>query len=217
MLPVAFQLLLVVSLLCLMTYWVFLWAVVPAILVFPWPVPESIIPPIQYKRVCQNGKRTPKTVTYYPYGVTQMLPLLSHSEDRKLGFFFVTSLPFPFHVPVLGRFPTGLATNESGTRRTSANFKKRPTSMLQKQLWQLRMRWLQLCRTTRPTHPPHPTLVCMARSLSQTDLCHSAHPTDCEAAASLRAQWSLRANLYSLEGFLWRYSMLVPTVHSDYT
>lgn len=57
------------------------------------------------------------------------------------------------------RCPTGLATNESGTRRTSANFKRRPISMLQKQPWQLHMRWLQPCRTTRPTHPPRRTLV----------------------------------------------------------
>lgn len=57
------------------------------------------------------------------------------------------------------RYPTGLATNESGTRRTSANFKRRPISMLQKQPWQPHTQWPQPCRTTRPTHPPRQTLV----------------------------------------------------------
>lgn len=105
--------------------------------------------------------------------------LVMLSKDRKFDFFFfVTSPPFPFHVPALGRCPTGLATNESGTRRTSANFKRRPISMLQKQPWQLHMRWLQPCRTTRPTHPPRRTLVSVTRSLSQTGFCHCAHPID---------------------------------------
>lgn len=52
------------------------------------------------------------------------------------------------------RYPTGLATNASGTRRISANFRKKPTSTLQRRLLQPRTQWLQLCRTTRPTRPP---------------------------------------------------------------
>lgn len=138
MFPVAFQLLLTVSLLCLMTLGIFM-SSGPSHCSVPMASSRKHCSSSRVERVCQNGKRTPKTVKHYPYGVkagccvTQRLPLSSQVRTGSLTFFFVTSLPFPFHVPVLGRCPTGLATNESGTRRTSANFKRRPISMLQKQ------------------------------------------------------------------------------------
>lgn len=174
MFPVAFQLLLVVWLLCLMHIQL-------GIFTSSTPNHFSVLmtnskkqcSSISVQKTMPKWKVNPLKPFYITYVVRSGRQgtvstrgfLLSQSKHLKFGFFFVTSLPSLFHVPVLDRYPTGLATNESGTRRTSANFKRRPISMLQKQPWQPHMQWLQPCRTTRPTHPPRQTLVSTACSL----------------------------------------------------
>lgn len=141
-----------------------------AILVLLWLTPRSSIIP-RVLRNLQKRKWTPKTIMHYPQGVisgselsvSQGIPLVSNSYC-KFDFPPLTSLLLT-HDPVICRYPTGLATNESGTRRISASFRKKPTSTLQRQPWQPHTQWPQLCRTTRPIRPPRQILVRTGRSL----------------------------------------------------
>lgn len=91
MFPVAFQLLLVVSLLCLMTLGTFM-SSGPNHCSVPMASSRKHCSSSRVKRVCQSGKRTPKTVRHYPYGMkaercaTQRLPFVIPSKDRKFDF-----------------------------------------------------------------------------------------------------------------------------------
>lgn len=113
---------------------------------------------------------------------------------------------FPFtSVCAICRYPTGLATNESGTRRILASFRKKPTSMPQRLPWRPHTLSPPPFRTTRPIHPPRQILVRTGRSLPtwlRQPCATKRGPTGQDTAALLRTQWSYKGRFILKRGLI---------------
>lgn len=98
-----------------------------------------------------------------------------------------SSAPPPSALP--HRYPTGLATKGSATRKISASFRKKPTCMPPRLLWtQHTLQPLQ-CRTARPTRLPHLTLVGTPPYGKRKKICPLSQPVTCCLPASLSRAW----------------------------
>lgn len=124
----------------------------------------------------------------------------------SLAFFTLWPFSSFTHILAICRYPTGLATNASGTRRISASFRKKPTSTLQRRLLQPRTQWLQLCRTTRPTRPPRQIPVrigCWLPAQPRQPCATKPCPTGQETRAMLRTQRICKG------GFILKYRLVL--------